>query len=92
MRTIEVEEGLRVRFPGRSASFADGVEIGILLARLGERRPVIAQSLSAGNAEQVRALAEKFGYRLMLEPSTRDTVQITLTANGIRPKLRVVSA
>lgn len=91
MRKIEVGEGLRVRFPGRVAEFANGVEIGILLAHLGERRSVIVQTLSAENGEQARVLAERFGYRSVLEPATHDTVKITLTAKGIRPRLRVVA-
>lgn len=92
MRKIEIEEGLRVRFPGREAEFANGVEIGILLAHLGERRPVISQILSSGNGEQARVLAEKFGYRLVVEPVTHDAVKITMTAKGIRPRLRVVGS
>jgi len=92
VRTIEVEEGLRVRFPGRGASFADGVEIGILLAHLGERQPVIAQTISCGNAEQARVLAAKFGYRLTLEAAGADSMRITLTAQALRPRLRIVSS
>jgi hypothetical protein len=91
VRKIEVEEGLRVRFPGREAEFANGVEIGILLAQMGMRQPVVAQRIAAENVDQARTLAEKLGYRLVVDAVSADTVRVTLTAKGIRPKLKVVS-
>lgn len=90
MRTIEIEDGLTVRFPGRESEFADGVEIGVLAALMGMGLPVIGRAIARDNIEQARKLAGKLGYRLVARPSTGETARVELRRAGVRPQLKVV--
>ncbi len=92
VRSIEIEDGLSVRFPRRSADFTEGVEIGILAAYMALRHPFIAREISTASLIQARVLAEKLGYRLTEEEEADAFTRITLTRQDIRPKLRLVSS
>ncbi len=92
MRSIEIEDGLNVRFPRRSADFTEGVEIGILAALMALRHPFVARDIATTNLIQARLLAEKLGYRLTEEDSAGEMTRVTLTRQDIRPRLRLVSS
>jgi len=92
MRTIEVEQGLSIRFPERGPEFADGVEMGMLALQMSSRDPIIMRAVTSHNVEQARVLAEKLGYRVVQEDRRGPTTTITLHQRGMRPVLRVVSS
>lgn len=93
MRSIELEQGLKVRFPGQDASFADGVEIGVLATLMNLKRPEFDREIASGNVEQARALGRKFGYHLAdLDPVAADRVRVTFRARSLAPKLRLVAS
>ncbi len=90
MRSIEVADGVTVRFPSRSEEFDQGVEIGALAAALAQGPSEHWQRLSPGNSEQARALADAMGYR-MLEPKPGATdLEMIFVRSGRRPALRLV--
>jgi hypothetical protein len=64
MRSIYVEDGLTVSFPGRSEEFDHGVEVGIALTLMaaGEN---FTSWLSAENIEQAHELARKMNFQLV---------------------------
>lgn len=93
MRFVECEEGLRIRFPGHDASFADGVEIGMLAAFMTQKTREFTRVIGRDNMEQARALARKMGYHLAdVELVTVDTVRVTLRERSAAPKLRLVTS
>lgn len=91
MRRITIEEGLTLRFPGRDASFGEGVEIGVLAALMATGRAEIARVIAPGNVEQARALAEAMDYRLIETGRATDGVAVLLTPRAARPALRLVA-
>lgn len=92
VRSIEIEDGLSLRFPRRSADFAEGVEIGILAAFMALRHPFVARDIATASLIQARVLAESLGYRLTEEETSGELTRITLTRHDIRPRLRLVSS
>ncbi|KAB0677168.1 hypothetical protein [Aureimonas leprariae] len=93
MRSIELEQGLKVRFPGQDASFADGVEIGVLAALMTAKHPEFDREIALGNLEQARALGRKLGYHLAdQELAAVDRVRVTFRARSLAPKLRLVAS
>lgn len=91
MRHIQVDDGLRLRFPGRSDEFDDGVEIGIASALMAVGNP-FTRAVSARNLDQIRALADRMSYRLAVGPETDGAVEATFTLGRARPALRLVHA
>ena len=92
MRAIEVEPGLSVRFPGRSADFAEGVEVGILSILMAQGAPDISREVPNACVDQVSVLAVKLGYRMSREGGEDGRSWITLRPRGMRPSLRIVSS
>jgi hypothetical protein len=90
MRFVEVEPGLRLRFPGRSEDFADGVEIGALAAAMALGHLKYFAQIAAANLEQARALAESLGYTMFPGAASGDCLEATFYKGSRRPKLRVV--
>lgn len=90
MRQIQVEDGLRVRFPGRDSTFDEGVEIGILLASMASGRPRFPARISKAALDQARDLGAMMGYRIVVEQSDAHVVEITCCTAAIRPKLSLV--
>jgi hypothetical protein len=91
MRQIEVLDGVRVRFPGRDDEFDLGVEIGAATVLMALGEPVIERRVRAECVEQLRPLAERFGYRLVGgESDEQAEVEITLFHASRRPKLKLV--
>lgn len=90
MRTIHLDEGLRVRFPGREGEFNDGFEIGAIAGLMSLDHTEISRRLSSGIVEQAEILAGKLGYHLAGQQADGDTVQVTFRVGRARPKLRLV--
>ena len=91
MRTIHIEDKLRLRFPHRDESFCDGVEIGIVAALMGLGLPQFSRSVSASNVEQVRALARRLGYHVTAcEGQDSGAVRVTVRDRPQAPTLRLV--
>lgn len=90
MRTIHLEEGLRLRFPGREGEFNEGFEIGMIATLMSLGHAEISRRLSAQSVEQAEILAHKFGYHLAEQRQLEEGVQITFRFGRARPKLRLV--
>jgi len=90
MHHIHLAEGLRLRFPARSADFDQGVEVGMLAALMSQDVSEFSRRISKANLGQVRAVAEQFGYRLVEGETVDDCVVLTFYSRAARPRLRVV--
>jgi hypothetical protein len=90
MRHIMLGDELRLRFPGRSAEFDDGVEIGALAAAMDMGQLEFRSSLSPGNLDQARALAAPLGYHMVEGARHGDSVEVTFRSKSIRPALKLV--
>lgn len=90
MHHIHLAEGLRLRFPARSADFDQGVEVGMLAALMSQDVSEFSRRISKANVGQVRAVAEQFGYRLVEGEATEDCITLTFYNRAARPRLRVV--
>jgi hypothetical protein len=90
MHHIHLAEGLRLRFPARSADFDQGVEVGMLAALMSQDVTEFSRRISMANLGQVRAVAEQFGYRLLEGEAVEDSVLLTFYSRSARPRLRVV--
>ena len=87
---IHLDDGLVVRFPGRNQEFAEGVEVGMLAALMDQGAYELQRWIRVSNLEQIRALAGKFGYRLMQGERSGTLTRVTLSQGRVRPRLRVV--
>lgn len=87
---IEIEPGLRIKFPGRSDDFCLGVEVGILAGELASAPMSLTRSIAVANVLQVRELASKFGYRVTIDSETAGIALISLTLFRQKPRLQVV--
>jgi hypothetical protein len=90
MRQIHLTEGTRVRFPGRTEEFDQGVEIGILAVLMDFGTPEITRPIASTNLEQARALADKLGYRLVEGAATGGQTTVILRRAQARPVLKLV--
>lgn len=90
MRSIDVEDNLRLRFPERDDHFDDGVEVGMIVSLMAMAMPRINRVVSARVIEQLRSLGARMGYRLMIEDQQADCASIALVSTGIRPTLKLV--
>ena len=90
MRHIHLDDGLKLRFPGRSEEFDQGVEIGMVAALMQSQVREFSRWISAHNLDQVRALAERLGYRLVEGSSDSEWSQVTFRFGHARPQFRLV--
>ena len=90
MRQIHLTEGTKVRFPGRTEEFDQGVEIGILAVLMDFGMPEITRAIARTNLEQARALADKLGYRLLEGAATDGLTTVVLRRAQVRPALKLV--
>ena len=90
MRRIHVEDGLSVRFPGRSEEFNEGVEIGMLAVLMSSGQRGFTRWLSPANLEQARAIADRMGYRLTAGEADGDLTEAIFRTGRARPKLTLV--
>lgn len=90
MRQIEIEEGLRVRFPARGEEFDQGVEIGIAAVLMTAIGGEFSRTASTESVPQLRSLAERLGYHLELSPAGDGLTAILFKTGRSRPKLALV--
>jgi len=91
MRSIYVEDGLRVSFPGRGEEFDRGVEMGIAIALMAAGQDFTVW-LSADNIEQANELAARMNFhtvplgecgesrQIAFRRGSRDPVHLKLVA------------
>jgi hypothetical protein len=91
MRRMTVQDGLTVRFPGRSAEFDEGFEIGVLAASMAAGLRRFDARIGRDALEQARAFAQGFGYRAIESAAGEDWVALTFMSGAQRPRLRLVS-
>lgn len=87
---IHLDDGLVVRFPGRNQDFAEGVEVGMLAALMDQGACELQRWIRVSNVDQVRTLADRFGYRLVQGERSGTLTRVTLSQGRVRPRLRVV--
>lgn len=92
MRRIEILEDVHVRFPGRGAEFDLGVEIGALTALMAIGDPIIERTVSPDAVEQLRPLAERFGYTVIAVPQEQSCLVHLASGAHKRPSLRLISS
>jgi hypothetical protein len=68
MRRIEIGDGLDLGFPGRSADFREGFEIGLLAAALLYGAPTVTLGVSVRAIPEAAELARKLGYSMTRAP------------------------
>lgn len=91
MRKINIQDDLRIAFPGRSDAFSDGVEMGMLATLMSLGWTEFTRSISRAGLDQARALGEKLGYHIAcLETEDADVIRLTFRDRNLRPKLRLV--
>lgn len=88
---VEIEPGLRLRFPHRSAEFREGVEIGVLAATIATGAVPFDHPVSAENLDQARDLASSMGYRAVVIGEVDGIVTLLITRRSMKPKLAVVA-
>jgi hypothetical protein len=92
MRHIHLDDGLRLRFPGRSEDFDQGVEIGMIAVLMDQEMPEFSRWISRSNLGQVEAIARQMGYRVTEAGGDEDWVDLTFRHGSIKskPNLRLV--
>jgi hypothetical protein len=83
MRTIYVEEGLSITFPGRDQEFDQGVEIGLSIALMATCQHFTTW-FSNETIEQAKEVAEKMNFHLMVLQTLHDSTQVAFRV-GARP-------
>jgi hypothetical protein len=90
MRKIEIFDDVRLRFPGRDAEFDLGLEIGAISVLMAQGHMLIQRELSDAAVEQLRPIAERFGYALVATEAVSSLAWVTLSPKSRRPLLRIV--
>lgn len=90
MRKIEVEPGLRLRFPDRGAEFDDGLEIGMVVARMGSAYPQILTVISRTALADLEGLARVMSYRVHVVAADQDKVTVEVERTSKPPRMRVI--
>ena len=90
MRHIHVEDGLRLRFPGRDEAFNEGVEIGLLVAGMAAGHSEFTLRLANGTLDQARSLAVLMGYRVHVVRQDENWIETMFLTGSRRPKLTLV--
>jgi uncharacterized protein YcfJ len=89
---IEVEPGLNLRFPQRSAEFIEGVEIGILAGQLATGVIDFARPVGRAALEQAGALAAGLGYSMVETQDLGNQVLVRFSRRRRGAHLRLVTA
>lgn len=90
MRKIEIIDQVKLRFPGRTEEFDIGLEVGAVSVLLAQGVGLIERQLSHEATEQLRPLAERFGYTLIAVEESAAVMTVTIAHKSRRPMLRVV--
>jgi hypothetical protein len=92
MRHIHLDDGLRLRFPGRSEDFDQGVEIGMVAVLMDQGMTEFSRWISRTNLSQIEAISRQMGYRIEEGGGNEDWVDLTFL-HGMaksKPKLKLV--
>jgi hypothetical protein len=90
MRHIHLADGLRLRFPGRSEDFDQGVEIGMLAILMDNGAGEFSRWISRANVEQARALAKQLGYHVVEGGKDGELIELVFRNRPVRPQLKLV--
>ncbi|ANY81598.1 hypothetical protein BB934_05450 [Microvirga ossetica] len=92
MRHIHLDDGLRLRFPGRSEDFDQGVEIGMIAVLMDQGFPEFSRWIARATLSQVQAIAKQMGYRIEEDGGDEEWVEVTFLygTTKAKPKLRLV--
>jgi hypothetical protein len=90
MRHIQVEDGLRLRFPGRDETFNEGVEIGLILAQMASGQSEITARIAATTLAQARTLATQMKYRVHVVREDEGGAEVMFLTGSRRPVLTLV--
>jgi hypothetical protein len=92
MRHIHLDDGLRLRFPGRSEDFDQGVEIGMIAVLMDQGFPEFSRWIARATLSQVQAIAKQMGYRIEQDGGDEEWVEVTFLhgTTKAKPKLRLV--
>jgi hypothetical protein len=92
MRHIHLDDGLRLRFPGRSEDFDQGVEIGMIAVLMDQGFPEFSRWIAKSNLSQVQSIAKQMGYRIEEGGGDEEWVDVTFLHGTVKakPKLRLV--
>ena len=92
MRHIHLDDGLRLRFPGRSEDFDQGVEIGMIAVLMDQGLNEFSRWIARSNLSQVEAIAKQMGYRIEENGGDGEWADITFLYGSVKakPKLRLV--
>ncbi|WP_375410968.1 hypothetical protein [uncultured Methylobacterium sp.] len=90
MRHIHIEDGLRLRFPGRDEEFDQGVEIGLLVAQLASGTAEFTRLVAMANVEQARDVARQLGYHVRISGVDAGSSEISFSRRKRRPTLTLV--
>lgn len=90
MRHIHLDNGLRLRFPGRCEEFDQGVEIGMLAVLMDSQLEQFSRRIARSNLDQVRAVAKHMGYHVVEDQEAGEFVELNFRHSSCRPQLKVV--
>lgn len=90
MRKIEIIEDVCLRFPGRGPEFDLGVEVGSVAVLLAQGVPLIEREISTEAVEQLRTIAEHFGYLIVAADSGAQMMSVRFSPKSCSPTLRLI--
>ena len=90
MRHIHVEDGLRLRFPGRDEAFNEGIEVGLAIAHMADGRREFKLRLASTTLDQARAIASQMGYRVHVVQQDENWAVVIFLTGSRQPKLKLV--
>ncbi|MCB8820230.1 hypothetical protein [Microvirga rosea] len=90
MRHIHLDNGLRLRFPGRGEDFDQGVEIGMLAVLMDSQQREFTRRIASANVDQVRAIAKQMGYHVVEDQADGEFVDLIFRHSTARPQLKLV--
>ncbi|EIM26141.1 hypothetical protein [Microvirga lotononidis] len=92
MRHIHLDDGLRLRFPGRTEDFDQGVEIGMIAVLMDQGLGEFSRWIARSNLSQVEAIAKQMGYRIEDNGGDEEWADIAFLygTTKAKPKLRLV--
>ncbi|MBZ6076243.1 hypothetical protein [Microvirga puerhi] len=90
MRHIHLDNGLRLRFPGRGEEFDQGVEIGMLAVMMDSQIREFRRRIATTNLGQVRAIATQMGYHVITDQEDGEFIDLIFRYGSARPQLKLV--
>jgi DNA polymerase elongation subunit (family B) len=90
MRHIHLDDGLRLRFPGRTEEFDQGVEIGMLAVLMDQGMREFTRWIARTNVDQVRAIARQLNYHVVEGDGDGEWVSLSFRQEGAKPALTLV--